>query len=87
MLVFSEFVQQKMPVCCFFMTELGATRVCCHRGYDRLWIDSAEASAVSDGHLFGIKKMVCEDTITPVISHWKTSYVSGEYTCFCSKVK
>jgi len=56
MLVFFEFVPQKMPVCCFFTTESGATYVCRHRGYHRPWIDSAAASAVSDGHLFGIKE-------------------------------
>jgi hypothetical protein len=56
MLVFFEFVPQKMTVCCFFTTELGAKHVCCHRGYHRLWIDSAAATAVSDGNLFGIKK-------------------------------
>jgi len=38
------------------MTELGATHVCCPRGYHRIWIDSAAASAVSDVQLFGIKK-------------------------------
>jgi len=81
MLVFFEFVPQKMPVCCFFMTELGATHVCCHRGYHRPWIDSVAAFAVSDGHLFGIKKRPAR---TP-LRHCKTSCANGEYTCFFFK--